>query len=303
MRETIAAKGITSDRELSISRLLNAPRHLVWKVWTEPEHIKQWWGPDGFNTTIHKMEVKKNGPWEFIMHGPDGKDYRNESVFVEIIKPEKIVYDHGPSPKFRATITFSEQGNKTLMNFTMVFATVEEKEQTVKVFKADEGQKQTVIRLEKYLEKNIPVKELTMTRIFKAPREVVFNAWVDTKELAKWWGPGGFTNPVCEFNAKPGGKIYIEMKAPDGVVYPMNGTVEEMIKPSKLIFICGALDTEGNRLFDVMNTVLFEEENGNTKLTLHASVSEVRTNAMHYLDGMNEGWSQSLVRLEELVTK
>ena len=64
----------TSDREIAITRLFNAPRELLWKVWTEPKHIAQWWGPKGFTNTIHKMEVKPGGRWDFIMHGPDGVD-------------------------------------------------------------------------------------------------------------------------------------------------------------------------------------------------------------------------------------
>ena len=89
MTQTIASKSNTSDRELSITRVLNAPRSLVWKVFTEPEHIKNWWGPDGFNITIDKMEVRDKGHWNLVMHGPDGTDYRNEIVYEEIVKPEK----------------------------------------------------------------------------------------------------------------------------------------------------------------------------------------------------------------------
>jgi len=102
----------TADRELTISRLLNAPRELVWEVWTKAEHIKNWWGPTGFTNTIFSMEVKPGGVWDFIMHGPDGTDYKNKSVYKEIIKPERIVFEH-LSPKFTATITFEEKNGKT----------------------------------------------------------------------------------------------------------------------------------------------------------------------------------------------
>jgi uncharacterized protein YndB with AHSA1/START domain len=140
----------TSDREFRISRLLNAPRELVWKVWTEPDHIKNWWGPNGFTNTIFTMDVKAGGEWDFIMHGPDGADYKNKSIYKEIVKPEKIVFTH-IAPNFQATITFEEQGNKTLLTWGMLFETAEEFERVIKVFKADEGQKQNVIKLENYL--------------------------------------------------------------------------------------------------------------------------------------------------------
>src|SRR5258706_7128695 len=76
-------------------RVFDAPRELVWKVWTEPEHIGKWWGPNGFTTTTHKMEVKAGGVWRFVMHGPDGRDYQNKITFIEVVKPERLVYKHG----------------------------------------------------------------------------------------------------------------------------------------------------------------------------------------------------------------
>jgi len=145
------ANNDTANRELIISRLLNAQRELVWKVFTEPEHIKNWWGPDGFTNTIFKMDVRPGGVWEFIMHGPDGTDYKNKSTFLEIIKPEKLSFEH-IAPNFTATITFEKQDNKTLLTWRMLFETAEELTKVVKVFKADEGLKQNITKLEAYLE-------------------------------------------------------------------------------------------------------------------------------------------------------
>lgn len=141
----------TADRELKLSRVLNAPRELVWEVWTNPEHIKNWWGPDSFTNTIFKMDVQPGGEWDFVMHGPDGTDYKNTSVYKEIIKPEKIVFEHMSGPKFTATITFEEQNGKTLLNWHMLFESREQFEQVVKTFKADEGLKQNIVKLEEYL--------------------------------------------------------------------------------------------------------------------------------------------------------
>lgn len=113
----------------------------------------------------------------------------------------------------------------------------------------------------------------------------------------------GFTNPVCEIDVRPGGKIYIEMKASDGIVYPMSGEFKEIIKPEKIVFVSGAWDKNGKTIFEVMNTVVFEEDGEYTKLTLNAVVDHVSDEAKPYVGGMDEGWSQSLVRLGELVTK
>ena len=140
-----------SDRELVIARLLNAPAELVWKVWTEPEHIKNWWGPNGFANTIDKMEVRPDGVWEFVMHGPDGTDYKNKSIYKEIVKNEKIVFEHVSGPKFKVTVTFAEHRKKTLLTWRMLFESAEELNKVIKIFKADEGLKQNVDKLEAYL--------------------------------------------------------------------------------------------------------------------------------------------------------
>jgi uncharacterized protein YndB with AHSA1/START domain len=144
-------KNDTRDRELVISRILNAPVDLVWESWTRPEHIVKWWGPDGFTNTIFKMDVRPGGEWDFIMHGPDGTDYKNKSIFREIVPHKKIVYEHISGPKFMATVEFTSMGEKTEIRWQMVFNTVEEFVQTVKTFKADEGLKQNIVKLDAYL--------------------------------------------------------------------------------------------------------------------------------------------------------
>jgi uncharacterized protein YndB with AHSA1/START domain len=143
-------KNSTADREIRVSRVLNAPIELVWEVWTDPDHIKQWWGPNGFTSTIAKMDIRKNGEWNLIMHGPDGTDYKNKSIFKEIVKHKKIVYQH-ISPKFLATIDFEPQGKKTQITWQMLFDTKEELIRTVKTFKADDGLKQNFDKLQAYL--------------------------------------------------------------------------------------------------------------------------------------------------------
>lgn len=145
-------KSSTADREIRISRLLKAPIELVWEVWTDPEHIKNWWGPNGFTNTITKMDVKVGGEWDLIMHGPDGKDYKNKSVFTEVIRHKKIVYDH-IAPNFRATIEFESRGDTTFLEWHMLFESREELIRVVKAVKADEGLQQNVEKLMKYLER------------------------------------------------------------------------------------------------------------------------------------------------------
>jgi uncharacterized protein YndB with AHSA1/START domain len=141
----------TSDREITIARTFNAPIELVWEVWTNPDHIKNWWGPNGFTNTIEKMEVRPEGKWEFVIHGPDGTDYKNINIYKEIVKHERIVMQHEGSPEFTATITFSAKGDKTHIHWHMLFDTRETFEHVVKTFKADEGLKQNTEKLAVYL--------------------------------------------------------------------------------------------------------------------------------------------------------
>ena len=144
-------KSNTKDRELLLSRKLDAPVDLVWEAWTRPEHIANWWGPNGFTNTITKMDMRPGGEWDLVMHGPDGTDYKNKSVFKEIIPYKKIVYEHVSGPRFTATVTFEQQGEQTYITWHMLFDTVEEFIRTVKTYKADEGLKQNVEKLNVYL--------------------------------------------------------------------------------------------------------------------------------------------------------
>jgi uncharacterized protein YndB with AHSA1/START domain len=141
----------THDRELFLTRTLNAPIALIWEVWSKPEHIANWWGPNGFTTTITKMDLSPGGEWHLTMHGPDGTDYDNLSIFNEVIPFKKIVYKHTSYPHILATIEFEAQGEQTLITWHMLFESAADFIQVVKTHRADEGQKQNLDKLEKYL--------------------------------------------------------------------------------------------------------------------------------------------------------
>jgi len=143
-----------AERELRIERMLNAPIELVWEVWTDPEHIKNWWGPNGFANTIHKMDVEEGGDWLLTMHGPDGRNYANKSIFKEIVTHKRIVYQHF-NPNFITTVEFEPQEDKTFMKWQMLFDTRELYETVVKTFGADKGIRENVAKLEIYLKQKM----------------------------------------------------------------------------------------------------------------------------------------------------
>ena len=144
-------------RAIIATRVLDAPRALVFEVWTDPKHLAQWWGPDGFTTTTSGFEMKAGGVWRFVMHGPDGRDYENRITYDVIEKPERIVYHHGGGDdvepvQFRTTVTFEELGEKTTrLTLHAVFPSAAERERVIKQYGADKGAEQTLSRLADYV--------------------------------------------------------------------------------------------------------------------------------------------------------
>jgi uncharacterized protein YndB with AHSA1/START domain len=141
--------------------------------------------------------------------------------------------------------------------------------------------------------------EFTITREFAAPRELVFKACTDPNHLAQWWGPKGFSNPVCEWDARPGGKIYVVMRGPDGTDYPMGGEVREVVAPERLVTVTGALDEKGAFLFEILHTMTLAERNGKTTLTMHSHVIKATAGAGRYIGGFEMGMTLSLERLSD----
>lgn len=148
----------TSDREMVITRLIDAPRELVFKTFTDVEHVSKWWGPNGFTTTTYSMDVRPGGEWRYVMHGPDGRDYENRVFYLEITPPERLVYRHGGEEEvkggvsFESTVTFVEQGGKTLVTLKGVFPTAAERNRVVEEYGAIEGGEQTLARLAQFVE-------------------------------------------------------------------------------------------------------------------------------------------------------
>ncbi len=145
-------------------------------------------------------------------------------------------------------------------------------------------------------------KSLHVRRIFGASKELVYQAWTDPALLAKWWGPRQFTNPTCEIEVKSGGNIHIDMKGPEGNIYPMKGTIQEVIPNAKLSFrAVAAEDENGNPLLETENIVTFEEVNGICIMHLDVHVVTKTPQMEPALEGMEQGWSESLYKLGEVL--
>ena len=144
---------------------------------------------------------------------------------------------------------------------------------------------------------------IVITRVFDAPRELVWAAWTNPKQLAEWWGPRGFTNPVCEVNLRVGGALRIHMRAPNGTIFPMRGVFQEIVKPAKLVFTNIAVDNEDRPVLDGVTTVTFADLGGKTELILKTWAVAMVHYASAYLQGMETGWTMSVDKLAEMLSK
>jgi len=149
-----AAVSATEAREISSEKIFDAPRELVWNTWTDPEHISEWWGPNGFTTTTKHFDFQPGGQWLYTMHGPDGTDYPNEIKYKIVDRPNRLEYEHsepGELPLFHTTVIFEDLGDKTKLSMRMLFRSQEERDETAEKYGAIEGLNQTLGRLEQFL--------------------------------------------------------------------------------------------------------------------------------------------------------
>jgi len=307
-------KSKTADREITISRILNAPKELVFEVWTDPKHLSEWWGPNGFTTTVYQMDLRPGGKWIHTMHGPDGTDYPNEATFTEIIKPDLIKFTH-TLPKFDVTVTFEAVGNKTKLTMRNVFETAEIRNIVAEKYGAVEGQVQTINHFEELLSKMQKGKELVITRVLNAPRELVFKAFSEAEALAQWWGPKGATIKVNKLDLKPGGIFHYSMQSPMGEMWG-KFNYWEITKPERIVFTNSFSDKDANTVrapfsndfpLEIMNILTLAEQNGKTTITLKGSPVNATEAEMNFFtnmfSGLEQGFGGTFDQLEEYLAK
>lgn len=313
--------GKNKPNEITITRIYDAPVKTVWEAWTDVKQVAKWWGPRGFTITTHGKDLKPGGFWKYTMHGPDGIDYPNNTKYFEVEKYSRLVYDHGGNddqpPLFRVTVNFTEIKGKTKMDMTMALKTAEAAEQTKKFIKSANGNS-TWDRLAEYLEKETSNKEkFFINRTFEAPLEVMFKMWTDPKHLAKWLPPSGADMEFIKADIRPGGSSFYVMKGAYGTMYGKANYLE-ITKPNRLVYTQIFTDKDGNISRHPMaptwpetmlTTVTFAEEGPTTtrvtvmwetqgKVTAEELATFVQSKA-----GMNQGWTGSFDKLEEILAK
>lgn len=317
-----------SDRDLLIERLVNAPRERVWDVWVSPEHLDHWWGPNGFRTSTVSWDFKPGGQWRFVMHGPDGRDYKNLITFKRIDPQELIAYDHrdddedlaaaGKATAFETTVTFAKQGRKTLVSLHILFPTHEERERIVKEFGAIEGGKQTLGRLAAYAEEKdaqtaaANIVPFTIERTFNAPRQLVWDAHTRAESLEQWWGPKGCKLGVKALEFKPGGLFHYVMRYSTGNEMWGRFFYRDLQEPERMVYL-SSFSNEGGGIarapfgalpFELLNTVTLREHGGKTTLAIHTVPFGANAEEIAFFDNLRDtkslqqGFTGTLDQLE-----
>lgn len=312
------------DREIVLTRDVAAPRDLVWTIWTEYQHVTQWWGPSGFTATTEEMDVRPGGSWRFVFHGPDGRQYPNHIRYLEVTRPSRLVYEHvgetGHDVVFKSIVTLEQVASGgTRVTLRTILPSSEARDRVVREFGAIEGGKQTLARMAEHAaalaSRSSEPHELVVHRVFDAPRALVYAMWTDVEHLARWFGPKGCTLEGCELDLRVGGTFLYCMRFPNGLAHWAKLVFREIVPGERLSFVAAFTDEHGAVQpvpFDprcpplMLITVTIEEHAGigrGTVVTLRSSAFDATADEQRAFDehreSMREGWSSMLNQLAD----
>lgn len=317
-----ASTSSLSDRTIEIVRVLKAPRELVFDAFTDRDHISSWWGPNGFTTTTSVKDVRPGGTWRFVMHGPDGTDYPNLITYTEVKRPERLRYDHGEpdglEQGFKVTVTFDEVKEGTRVRLSILLASPEQKAK-VAAFGAIEGGQQTLERLDHHTALAAAVREkraFALTRIFEAPRDLVWTAWSESEALAEWWGPKGCKLHVAGLEFRPGGIFHYQMQYSNGTSMWGRMLFRETRKPERIRWLNSFANAEGGIArapfstefpLEMENTVTLTGVSGKTRLELVALPFGATAPECRFFEGMfaslEQGFGGTMDQLAAYLTR
>jgi uncharacterized protein YndB with AHSA1/START domain len=297
------------ERKLALTRVLNAPRSLVFKAWTDPEQLGQWWGPTGFTNPVCELDLRVHGEIRIDMRAPDGTVYPMSGAFREIVEPERLVFtaaalDANGKPRFENlnTVTFEElDENRTLLT-VHVRVLWETPEAAPALDGMSTGWSMTVDRLDAFVAPGSPKtdtsdRELRASRFFKAPRPLVYRMWTEPEHIAQWWGPRGFTTTIQQMDVREGGEWRFILHGPDGTDYPNHTVYEEIAPPERLVL--KHLSWPHHRMH-----IRFTDAEGGTNVSIHMLFEEAADFNKVVLEyGAAKGLRENLDRLGEHISK
>jgi uncharacterized protein YndB with AHSA1/START domain len=275
-------------------------------------------------TGVQKMDVKAGGTWRLVMHGPDGRDYHNRIIYREVVEAEKLVHEHSPEQgsepvSFQTTVTFAEESGKTRVGVTQPFPSRAARDHFARTYGVVEGLAQTLGRLEEKLAEMSGTQsaetDFVFTRVFDAPRELVFKVWTEPERLAQWWGPKGSTIGVQKMELRPGGIFHYFMRRPEGQMWG-KFVYREIVAPERIVFVNSFSNEKGETVrgpfhpklpSEILNTVTLREQEGKTTLTLRGrpinATEEERTTYASFRRSMNQGFAGTFDQLAEYLAK
>jgi uncharacterized protein YndB with AHSA1/START domain len=295
---------IAPERTLVTIRVFDAPRERVYKAWTDPKQVARWFPPEGFTAPVCELDVRVGGKIRIDMKGPEGEPFKGQifpgrGVYREVVPNERLAFTMAPEigdrvlPTVLMTVLFEDQGAKTKLTIHQTLETVEDYEEMVKTGMR-EGIAESLGKLAGVLsgrssDRGVTVdgRTLTLTRVFHAPRELVWNTYTDPKQIVKWMFANDWEAPFAETDVRTGGAFRIGMRPADqsaeGFVF--EGTYREVERPERIVQEIG----DGRLL-----TTTFEEVLGGTRLTLSVEMAMGE-------EQERTGWSQILDHLADRI--
>jgi uncharacterized protein YndB with AHSA1/START domain len=322
-----APEGTQKEQYITMSHWVRAPRELVFRAFTELEHVRHWWGPFGFTNAIEEMRVAPGGVWRFEMRGPDGKVYPNLIRFETVVPPARLVFKHGTGSsgdyEFDVEILLTEERGGTRVVLQQTHSSAEQAKQ-IATYAIDGGQ-QTLTRLAGYLatmretlppnvaegiSPNSDAADFVINRVFDAKIELMYEVMTESKHLAQWFGPGGAGVRVARNELKPGGQFRYGMKMGPS---EMCGrfVYREVSPPHRLAYVVSFTDPSFEPVrhpmsatwpLEVLAIATLSELNGKTLLMLrsipiHAEPAERDTFRGGH-SGMTQGFAGSYDQLD-----
>lgn len=316
------AREIRHKDEIIITRVYDAPRELAFRAWTDPEYVKRWWGPKAFTTPVSKIDLRVGGKYLSCMRGPDGKDYWSTGVYREIVPNERLVITDsfadekgnivpashygmtGEWPlEMLVTVTFEELGGKTKMILRhegIPSGMMRELTQTGWSESFDKLADSIVTDDRTRIIAERGRQEVTITRVFDAPRDLVFKANTDRNLVPQWWGPKRLATTIDKMEARAGGLWRIVQRDAAGNEYAFHGVYHEVRSPERIV---DTFEFEGMPGHVSLETCTLEEIGGKTKLISRSVYQSVEDRDGMLMAGMEEGVFESMDRLAELLKK
>jgi uncharacterized protein YndB with AHSA1/START domain len=306
---------------LTIIRVFDASRENVWNAWTEAEEVKKWWGPKYFTSPFSKIDLRVGGKYLHCMRGPDGRDYWSTGVYREIIPAERLVVTDSFADEKGDIVPASHYGIAGDFPLELlVTVTLEELGRKTKMILRHEGIPEGMMRemtetgwsesFDKLAESIVEYgtrmiaergkQEVIITRVFDAPRNLVFKAYTDRNLKPQWWGPKRFTTTIDTMEAKPGGRWRYVQHDAEGNVYAFHGVYHEVRSPERVV---NTFEFEGMPGHVSLETCILEESNGKTKMIGKSVYQTVEDRDKMIKSGMEDGVFETMDRLAELLAK